>query len=161
MKSNVIVAIFAFFLALLAGCGPKEPVLDAVSALVAERPLPDFTIRDSSLIQTQPSGLKIYTVRKGPGARPEEGSILRLHYRAKALGGAEFDNTWTRKEPFVCIIGRSNLIPGMDEAVRKLNMGTQAVVIIPPALGYPEKETPPNIPPNSTLIYEVEILGNI
>jgi len=162
MRQLTITAIFLTAMLLAwSGCKEATALPDTVGDLTAERVVPDFTIRDSSKIVSYPSGLKIYTHLVGPGPRPEEGSVLRMHYQGRVWGGKVFDDTWSRKKPFSCVLGTSDLIPGMEEALRKLTLGTRAVLIIPPALGYPEKETPPGIPPQSTLIYDVEILGNI
>ena len=146
---------------LIFSCRNKEAIKDNVAELLATRPTVDYSIKDSTKIQTLPSGLQIYMVQEGPGSLPTEGTRLRLHYEGRLLDGTVFDDTWKRKAPFEVLVEKTALIAGMEEGLRHLRVGSKAVLIIPPALGYPKGENPPNIPPNSTLIYKVDILGNI
>lgn len=147
---------------LLFGCGPSQPDTSKASAAIyASQPKPDFVIRDSAKITRYEQGLGIYLVRTGPGTRPIDGSVVKLHYQGRLPDGTVFDDTWARKEPFEFILGRTTLIPGMEAAVRKIRLGSRAVVLIPPALGYTGDERPAKIPKDSPLIYELEMLGPI
>lgn len=147
---------------LLLRCGPAQPdTSESSTAIYASQPKPEFTIRDSSAIRTYENGLQIYLVRSGPGTRPIDGAVVKLHYQVRLPSGKIVDDTWARKEPFQFIMGQTELIPGMDAALRKIRMGSRAVVMIPPALGYTGDERPEGIPEGSALIYELEMIGYI
>lgn len=143
-------------------CQSSQPDTAAETrALQSSQPKPDFVIRDSAAITTYDQGLRIYLVRTGPGTRPVDGSALKLHYQCRLPNGTIIDDTWARQSPFILTLGRTELIPGMDAALRKIRMGSRAVVMIPAALAYTGEERPANIPENSPLIYDLEVLGNI
>jgi FKBP-type peptidyl-prolyl cis-trans isomerase len=147
---------------LLFRCGaPIADTSTSTSKLLAAQPRPEFTIRDSAKITTYEQGLRIYLVRSGPGTRPIDGTALKLHYQGRLPDGTVFDDTWARNEPLEFIMGKTGLIPGMEAALRKIRMGSRAVIMIPPALGYTTDDLPPKIPKNSPLIYELEMLGYI
>lgn len=119
-----------------------------------------YEIKDSSLIQTYPSGLKIYIVEKGNGAIPKVGQTVIAHYHGVLPDGRVFDSSFERNQPFQFVVGKGQVIKGWDEAFQKLPVGTKAILIIPPELGYGDQQVGP-IPPNSTLIFHVEVLGTI
>lgn len=147
---------------LVTACGSgKDRGIDPVAQVLSQGPVPDFTKLDSSQCRTYDGGLKICPLRVGPGSRPIDGMQVKMHYKGRLGDGTEFGDTWKSAEPFSFVLGQTGLIPGMEAAVRKIRFGTQALVVIPPALGYTKDNTPPNIPAGSTLIYELELLGNI
>ena len=117
-----------------------------------------YTITDSSKIDTLPSGLMIYIVEKGSGRVPQAGETVIAHYHGMLTNGKVFDSSFERGQPFVFQVGVGQVIKGWDEAFQKIPVGTKAILIIPPELGYGERGTGP-IPPNSTLIFHVELLG--
>lgn len=143
-------------------CQSSQPDTAAETrALQSSQPKPDFAIRDSAAIRTYDEGLRIYLVRTGPGIRPVDGSMLKLHYQCRLPNGTVIDDTWARQSPFALTLGRTALIPGMEAALRKIRMGSRAVVMIPAALAYTGDDRPAKIPKDSPLIYDLEVLGNI
>jgi FKBP-type peptidyl-prolyl cis-trans isomerase len=109
---------------------------------------------------TTASGLKVTMVEdaKHPGAQP--GDIVWVHYTGKlADGGKQFDSS-VGKPPFkVTSLGGGKVIQGWDEGLVGMKVGEKRQLVIPPALGYKEAGSPPDIPPNATLIFDVEMIG--
>lgn len=81
-----------------------------------------------------------------------------MHYHG-ILGGRSFDSSYERNQPFSFVIGQNQVIKGWEEGIPLLPVGTKAVLIIPPDLGYGQDGAPPVIPPNATLTFYVEVLG--
>jgi FKBP-type peptidyl-prolyl cis-trans isomerase len=107
---------------------------------------------------TTPSGLKYIEVAPGdPGAKA--GDIVWVHYTGTLTDGTKFDSSRDRGEPIRFTLGRSEVIKGWDEGVAGMKVGEKRKLIIPPALGYGEKGSPPKIPANAELHFDVELVG--
>jgi peptidyl-prolyl cis-trans isomerase B (cyclophilin B) len=106
---------------------------------------------------TTASGLKYTIVKKGNGVKPKSGQTIKVHYTGKLLDGKVFDSSVTRGEPFSFAVGTGQVIKGWDEGLLLMSKGEKRILIIPPQLGYGANGAGP-IPPNSTLIFEVELL---
>jgi len=100
----------------------------------------------------------IYIHRKGSGNLPKPGQQVMVHYHGQLVSGEKFDSSYERGEPFSFALGQGQVIRGWDEGIAQLPVGTQAVLIVPPHLGYGERDLGV-IPPNSTLVFYVEVLG--
>ncbi len=111
---------------------------------------------------TTPSGLKITDSKVGAGATPKPGQICVMHYTGWLYeGGAKgkkFDSSLDRGQPFEFPIGRRQVISGWDEGVATMKVGGKRTLIIPPELGYGARGAGGVIPPNATLIFDVELL---
>jgi peptidylprolyl isomerase len=111
---------------------------------------------------TTPSGLQITDTQVGTGATPKPGQTCVMHYTGWLYeGGAKgkkFDSSLDRGQPFEFPIGRQRVIAGWDEGVATMKVGGKRTLIIPPALGYGARGAGGAIPPNATLIFEVELL---
>jgi peptidylprolyl isomerase len=111
---------------------------------------------------TTPSGLQYEDTRAGSGATPETGRTCVMHYTGwlwlDGAKGAKFDSSHDRGQPFSFAIGRGAVIKGWDEGVATMKVGGARTLIIPPALAYGSRGFPGAIPPNSTLVFEVELL---
>ena len=107
---------------------------------------------------TTPSGLTIITEKEGSGPRPESGQTVSVHYAGYLTNGQKFDSSFDRNEPIQFPIGTGRVIKGWDEGIMLLNVGTRAKLIIPPELGYGRQGAGGVIPPNATLIFDVELL---
>jgi len=111
---------------------------------------------------TTPSGLKITDSKVGTGATPKPGQICVMHYTGWLYeGGAKgkkFDSSLDRGQPFEFPIGRRQVISGWDEGVATMKVGGKRTLIIPPELGYGARGAGGVIPPNATLIFDVELL---
>jgi peptidylprolyl isomerase len=112
---------------------------------------------------TTPSGLKITDTQVGTGAAPKPGQTVVVHYTGwldeNGAKGQKFDSSLDRGEPFEFQIGQGQVIAGWDEGVATMKAGGTRTLVIPPALGYGARGAGGVIPPNATLIFEVELLG--
>ena len=112
---------------------------------------------------TTPSGLQITDSQVGTGATPKKGQTCVMHYTGwlyeNGAKGKKFDSSVDRGQPFEFLIGTHRVIPGWDEGVATMKVGGKRTLIIPPQLGYGERGAGGVIPPNATLIFDVELLG--
>ena len=112
---------------------------------------------------TTPSGLQIIDTVVGTGASPKPGQICVMHYTGwlyeDGKKGKKFDSSVDRNEPFDFPIGQHQVIAGWDEGVASMKVGGKRTLIIPPALGYGARGAGGAIPPNATLMFDVELLG--
>ena len=112
---------------------------------------------------TTPSGLQITDSKVGTGATPKRGQTCVMHYTGwlyeNGVKGKKFDSSVDRGEPFEFPIGQGRVIPGWDEGVASMKVGGKRTLIIPPALGYGARGAGGVIPPNATLMFDVELLA--
>jgi thiol-disulfide isomerase/thioredoxin len=108
---------------------------------------------------TTPSGLQLRIDTAGSGPQPKPGQVVLVHYTGSLVDGTVFDSSRTKQgAPFAFTLGKKQVIKGWDEAFPLLHVGDRATLVIPPALAYGEKARGP-IPANSTLTFDVEVLG--
>jgi peptidylprolyl isomerase len=112
---------------------------------------------------TTASGLKFEDSKVGTGASPAAGQTCVMHYTGwlyeNGTKGKKFDSSVDRGQPFEFPIGQGRVIKGWDEGVATMKVGGKRTLIIPPALGYGARGAGGVIPPNATLIFDVELLG--
>jgi peptidylprolyl isomerase len=112
---------------------------------------------------TTPSGLQIIDSKVGTGASPKAGQTCVMHYTGwlyeNGAKGKKFDSSVDRGEPFEFPIGMHRVIAGWDEGVATMKVGGKRTLIIPPELGYGARGAGGVIPPNATLIFDVELLA--
>ncbi len=107
---------------------------------------------------TTPSGLQYIDEVVGVGAMPQRGQRVTVHYTGKLEDGSVFDSSRDRNRPFSFTIGVGQVIKGWDEGVSTMRVGGRRQLTIPPELGYGERGAGGVIPPNATLIFDVELL---
>ncbi len=108
---------------------------------------------------TTPSGLKYVVEKEGEGeATPKAGQVVTVHYTGKLIDGKKFDSSYDRKQPIDFPVGKGQVIKGWDEALLGMKKGEKRVLIIPSDLGYGSAGRGP-IPPNATMIFDVELLN--
>lgn len=143
------------------GLGPIPPnselkvvveLLDVKDAITAEK----WDV-DSTKVKTTKSGLKYVIIDQGAGAKPDSGSVVSVNYTGYLTNGKKFDSSVERDEPFTFTLGVGQVIPGWDEGIKLLNKGGKAELIIPPSLAYGPRSVG-QIPPNSTLVFDVELV---
>ena len=107
---------------------------------------------------TTPSGLKYTILKAGKGATPKPGQEVFVHYTGTLTSGKKFDSSRDRGQPFSFKVGAGQVIPGWDEALSTMKVGERRQLTIPPKLGYGAAGAGGVIPPNATLIFDVELL---
>jgi peptidylprolyl isomerase len=112
---------------------------------------------------TTASGLQIIDTKVGTGAAPKPGQICVVHYTGwlyqDGQKGKKFDSSLDRNDPLEFPVGQRRVIAGWDEGVASMKVGGKRTLIIPPALGYGARGAGGVIPPNATLIFDVELLN--
>ncbi len=106
---------------------------------------------------TTPSGLKYLDMVEGSGAAPKTGQTVSVHYTGTLEDGTKFDSSRDRGRPFEFQLGAGQVIKGWDEGIASMKVGGRRQLVIPPDLGYGSRGIGP-IPPNSTLLFDVELM---
>jgi len=123
---------------------------------------PAFAL-DESKAATSATGLKYIDTKVGTGATPATGQTCVMHYTGwlyeNGVKGKKFDSSVDRGQPFEFVIGQGQVIRGWDEGVSTMKVGGKRTLIIPPGLGYGARGAGGVIPPNATLLFDVELLG--
>jgi len=118
---------------------------------------------DAQPVTTTASGLKIIDLKVGAGPSPKTGQTCVMNYTGwlyeNGKKGNKFDSSLDRNQPFSFPIGQHQVIAGWDEGVATMKVGGKRTLIIPPELGYGARGAGGVIPPNATLIFDVELLG--
>jgi len=107
---------------------------------------------------TQPD-LKIEYLQKGQGPAPAPGDTVVVHYTGWLTDGQKFDSSHDRRQPFEVEVGRGRVIEGWDVVLAQMRVGDQVRVTIPPELAYGSRSPGAGIPPNATLVFEIEMLA--
>jgi peptidylprolyl isomerase len=130
----------------------SRPAAQQTAAQPPPEPAADGTV-------TLPSGLKYIDLVEGTGATPSINQTAVVHYTGTLEDGTKFDSSVDRGQPFPFRLGSQNIIQGWNEGVATMKVGGKRKLIIPPSLGYGSRGSPPTIPPNATLLFEIELIG--
>ncbi len=106
-----------------------------------------------------PSGLYYQITEKGTGSKPTQGAMISVHYTGKLLDGTVFDSSYSRNEPIEFPVGTGRVIPGWDEGLMLLSEGDKATLLIPSELAYGAAGAGGVIPPNASLLFDVELVA--
>lgn len=111
-------------------------------------------------VVTTESGLQYVELEEGSGEQPQPGQVVEVHYRGSVEGDSTvFDDSYERGVPLYFPVGSDRIIPGWDEGIQMMRVGGKARLIMPPDLAFGDQGYAGVIPPNATLIFEVELLG--
>jgi peptidylprolyl isomerase len=155
------------------GCGPKNTSSDAPQASAgavssgsadpsANSLVPMTTTINGKTVRLKfmPGGLKYYDIVVGTGASPKAGQTASMRYTGTLLDGTKFDSSYDRgPAPFDFRIGTGQVIPGWDEGVATMKVGGKRRLVIPSTLAYGANPPSAAIPPNATLVFDVELVG--
>ena len=111
--------------------------------------------QDAKPVKTA-SGIEITMLKEGSGASPKASDTVKVHYRGTLTNGKEFDSSYSRGQPATFPLSR--VIPCWTEGVQSIKTGGKAKLLCPPALAYGSRGVPGTIPPDSPLVFEVELL---
>ena len=98
-------------------------------------------------------------MKQGDGEKPHTGQRISVHYSGYLVDGTKFDSSYDKNKPIEFSLGKGEMIKGFDEGFALLNVGSKAKFIIPPELGYGKRGRRGFIPPDATLVFEVELLS--
>jgi peptidylprolyl isomerase len=115
------------------------------------------TPEDQNVVTTE-SGLQYVDLVEGEGATPQTGQTVVVHYTGTLEDGTKFDSSLDRNRPFSFRLGTGQVIRGWDEGISTMKVGGKRQLIIPPQLGYGSRGAGGVIPPNATLLFDVELL---
>jgi FKBP-type peptidyl-prolyl cis-trans isomerase len=151
MKSNLLAVTSSLILigvVLTGACAKKEEPTQGTAATAAPQPAANL------------SGLKMDDSRVGDGATAEAGKQVSVHYTGWLTDGTKFDSSKDHGQPFTFQLGAGQVIKGWDQGVAGMKVGGVRKLTIPPSLGYGASGAGGGlIPPNATLVFEVELLG--
>lgn len=162
------IAMIATLCLIAAGCqqagrDAAPPAEDAAASRPAGEPAETQAAAGSDAPAGQevtlPNGLVYQELVMGEGAVAEKGMAATVHYTGWLTDGTKFDSSLDRNQPFGFTLGQGQVIKGWDEGVQGMRVGGKRKLTIPPDMAYGARGYPPVIPPNSTLVFEVELLG--
>lgn len=134
-----------------------ENIYMDIELIAIKKPPRPWEYNEEELSSTD-SGLRYYIHETGQGDQPGEGSMIRVHYSGYLKDGSMFDSSTIRDMPFEFQVGVGQVIPGWDEGLLAMSAGEKRTLVIPPHLGYGETGAGGVIPPNATLIFDVELI---
>jgi FKBP-type peptidyl-prolyl cis-trans isomerase len=142
----------------LAACGPREPAPDLSASAAEARAFMEKNAQAEG-VQTLPSGVQYQVVRSGPaeGLKPGPNDEVKVHYEGKLVSGKVFDSSYERGQPAAMPLPA--LIPAWKEALQLMRPGDEWILYVPPEMGYgAEGAGGGEIPPNSVLIFRIELI---
>ncbi len=154
---GAVICLLSLFAAQSCSCNKKNE--EAQVSEKSVQPSPSVNPQASqSAVTGEPAKLGVEVLSPGDGAEAQEKMKVTVHYTGKLVDGTKFDSSLDRNEPFSFVLGAGNVIAGWDQGVKGMKVKEKRRLTIPPHLGYGERGVPGVIPPQSTLIFEVELI---
>lgn len=160
MRRNLLISLVAVMLMAafhIAADAQTRRTRRPVRKPVAKKPMSTPANLSSGAVKT-PSGLIYLITRKGTGVQAKAGDTVAVHYTGTLTDGTKFDSSRDRGEPIEFPLGQGRVIKGWDEGIAKMKVGDQAILVIPPSIGYGSRGAGGVIPPDATLIFIVELV---
>ncbi|MBK8793967.1 MAG: FKBP-type peptidyl-prolyl cis-trans isomerase [Holophaga sp.] len=136
---------------------PNTSLLMEIELVDVKEPIKQTVIDEFNYTTTE-SGLRIYEIQSGVGENPQPGQTVVVHYSGWLVDGTQFDSSYFRGQPFQFVLGAGQVIKGWEEGIAGMRVGGKRKLVIPPELGYGEQGAGNAIPPNTILVFEVELL---
>ena len=144
----------------LAACAPGDHALYTGCTSMSSSPaIPVTPVVDSARLRETATGLGIEDLLEGTGRTAQAGDIVSVHYTGWLTNGTKFDSSRDRGEPLVFPLGHRRVIDGWDEGLAGMKVGGRRKLVIPARLGYGDQGIGGVIPPNATLVFDVELCG--
>jgi FKBP-type peptidyl-prolyl cis-trans isomerase len=153
MKSNILGVIFVSIAALALSQTPTHKPVHAV------RPNTDAPTKITGDGTKTDSGVQYWEIKEGLGPPAKSGDHVKVHYTGWLITGKKFDSSVDANQPYEFTLGQGEVIRGWDEGVVGMKVGGKRQLRIPPELAYGENGHPPQVPPNATLIFDVQLLA--
>lgn len=155
MKQNLVIAVLVIAIILVFG----YILQDTMGNPIGRTSTPEAAPTQAMQQEEPQEQVKIEDTVVGTGQEVKAGDTVIIHYRGTLEDGTQFDSSYDRGTPLTIQIGTGQVIKGWDQGVPGMKVGGQRRLTIPPSLGYGEAGSPPTIPPNATLIFDVELIG--
>jgi len=156
---RISVIIAGSFLLIGLAFAQTQPTHTTKKPTTAARPNPNVPTKVTGPGTTTPTGLQYWDIKVGTGEKAIHGEKVLVDYTGWLISGKKFDSSVGTGKPFSFTLGAGEVIKGWDEGVAGMKVGGKRQLRIPPQLAYGEKGFPGAIPPNATLIFDVELLG--
>jgi peptidylprolyl isomerase len=137
---------------------PNSTLIFEIELLDIKKPFIDIDFELSGKENVSESGMVMIDHIVGSGQTPQNGQQVIVHYTGKLENGQKFDSSHDRGSPFVFVLGEGRVIKGWEEGLSSMKIGGKRTLIIPPYLAYGSKGAGNVIPPNATLLFEVELV---
>jgi FKBP-type peptidyl-prolyl cis-trans isomerase len=158
-KRTVLILVIAALPSVLAAqSGTQSTTHKSTTATTAKKPAPAGPTKVAGDGTKTPSGLQYWDIKEGNGAAAQTGQTAKMHYTGWLTSGKKFDSS-IGSQPYAFKIGGGEVIKGWDEGVLGMKVGGKRQLRIPPNLAYGNKGYPGVIPPDSTLIFDVQLMG--
>lgn len=168
IRSKLTLRATAALLALLAGCGKNDKKVEDLEERVryqeTQEPSLSLGVQIEEIEKLYPnaqstaSGLHYIVEKEGEGETPQKGQTVTAHYHGTLLSGRVFDSSVDRGSPFKFPVGMGRVIKGWDEAFLAMKKGEKRKLILPAEIAYGMRGSPPVIPANSILVFDVELV---